>query len=75
VHSADGDTTDADIAGSTYPVGYAGMDTTENHSLVQATIMCLEKYASDTDRYRRLLPQVYANGLTVNAQLVRRSVA
>jgi len=46
-----------------------------NRALVEGKRVRLEKDASDTDRYGRLLRYVYVDGTLVNAELVRLGLA
>jgi micrococcal nuclease len=84
----DGDTIDVSIDGQIYRVRYIGMDTPErgmpffseateaNRQLVGGQTVILVKDVSETDRYNRLLRYVYlANGVFVNAELVRQGFA
>ena len=71
-------------------VRYIGIDTSEvgarrehygpeagdfNASLVQGQTVHLEKGVSEVDRFGRLLRFVYADGILVNAELVREGYA
>ena len=84
----DGDTIEVEINGLRYRVRYIGMDTPEESGECYATeatnqntawvlhrTVRLEKDVSETDRYGRLLRYVYADGLFVNAELVRQGFA
>ncbi len=83
----DGDTIEVSINGRPYSVRYIGVDTPEpnqpfgyesaqkNQALLSGKQISLEKDISDTDRYGRLLCYVYADGLFVNAELVRQGYA
>jgi endonuclease YncB( thermonuclease family) len=83
----DGDTIDVSISGSAYRVRYVGINTPErdevcfqeasdaNTALVLGQTVTLARDVSETDRYGRLLRYVYANGLNVNAELVRTGFA
>lgn len=84
----DGDTIEVTINGQSYRVRYIGMDTPEqgmayyresteaNRQFVEGQTVILVKDISETDRYGRLLRYVYlANGVFVNAELVRQGFA
>ncbi|MGD2178230.1 MAG: thermonuclease family protein [Anaerolineae bacterium] len=88
VEVVDGDTIRVRIAGEVHPLRYIGIDTPEldepmgaeccsaNERLVGDKTVYLEKDVSETDQYGRLLRYVYlANGVFVNAELVRRGYA
>lgn len=83
----DGDTIEVNIGGRLYDVRYIGVDTPEpnqpfgheaaekNAELLSGNRITLEKDVSETDRYGRLLRYVYADGIFVNAELVRQGYA
>jgi hypothetical protein len=88
VRVIDGDTIKVDIDGEIHSVRYIGIDTPEttkgknepggqeateaNRRLVAGKTVYLEKDKSDTDRYGRLLRNVFTeDGTFVNAELVR----
>ncbi|MBX3064312.1 MAG: thermonuclease family protein [Anaerolineae bacterium] len=91
VDVVDGDTIKVNLNGQVYSVRYIGMDTPEmtfgknepfaheayefNKSLVQGRQVLLVRDVSETDRYGRLLRYVYADGIFVNAELVRQGLA
>jgi len=55
---------------------YYGFEAAEkNREMVEGKLVELEKDVTDTDRYGRLLRYVYADGLFVNAELVREGFA
>ena len=66
-------------------VRYVGIDTPEvgedpeatdfNRSLVGGRVVYLQRDVSDEDRFKRLLRFVYADGILVNAELVREGYA
>ena len=82
----DGDTV---VLGSGERVRYIGVDTPEmeplepfgkqameaNRQLVEGKTVRLEKDASETDRYGRLLRYVWVDNTMVNLELVRRGLA
>lgn len=87
-HIVDGDTIDVTLDGQTVRVRYILINTPErgqpfadeataaNRALVEGQTVYLLKDVSETDRYDRLLRYVYlANGLFVNAELVRQGMA
>lgn len=58
------------------PVQCFGKEASDkNKELVSGKIVGLEKDVSETDRYDRLLRYVYADGIMVNAELVRLGYA
>ncbi len=83
----DGDTIEVNIGGRLYDVRYIGVDTPEsnqpfgyeaaikNQELVSGKRISLEKDVSETDKYGRLLRYVYADGVFVNAEMVRLGYA
>lgn len=87
VKVVDGDTIDVEIAGEVRRIRYIGMDTPErgdpyfkdatdaNKRLVLNRSVELEKDVSETDRFGRALRYVYADGLMINAELVKQGFA
>jgi endonuclease YncB( thermonuclease family) len=88
VEVVDGDTIKVSVDGEVHSLRYIGIDTPElgepmgaeccsaNEQLVGGETVYLEKDVSETDQYGRLLRYVYlANGVFVNAELVRRGYA
>jgi micrococcal nuclease len=83
----DGDTVWVRIDGESYKVRYIGMNTPEigdagadeatalNAELVSGKTVTLYKDTSETDKYGRLLRYVVADGMFVNAELVKQGVA
>jgi endonuclease YncB( thermonuclease family) len=83
----DGDTIDVVQNGVTYRVRYVGVNTPErdeicygeatgaNAALVAGRTVTLVRDQSETDRFGRLLRFVYADGVFVNAQLIREGWA
>ncbi|MCE2463204.1 MAG: thermonuclease family protein [Dehalococcoidia bacterium] len=57
------------------PQHYGPEATDSNNSLVAGRMVTLEKDVSDVDRFGRLLRFVYADGILVNAELVREGYA
>lgn len=58
-----------------FPEHYGPEATGFNNSLVAGRAVTLEKDVSDVDRFGRLLRFVYADGILVNAELVREGYA
>ena len=87
VSVVDGDTIRVSISGQVFTLRYIGMNTPErdqpyydeataqNAALVSGKTVFLEKDVSETDRYGRLLRYVHADGIFVNAELVRLGYA
>lgn len=83
----DGDTIEVKIYGAFYKIRYIGIDSPEmgepcfyeatsaNRDMVKGKVIRLEKDASETDKYGRLLRYVYVDDIMVNAELVRRGYA
>jgi endonuclease YncB( thermonuclease family) len=83
----DGDTIKAALNGEQVTIRYIGINTPEveepcyaeataaNKGLVSGQTVTLVTDVSDTDQYGRLLRYVYANGVFVNAELVRQGWA
>ena len=87
VRVIDGDTIEVDLGGRLYKIRYIGIDTPEigrpgadeatafNAQLVSGKTVYLEKDASETDRYGRLLRYVWTDEGMVNAILVTNGYA
>ncbi|UCE98277.1 MAG: thermonuclease family protein [Dehalococcoidia bacterium] len=83
----DGDTIEVSNDSENYTVRYIGIDAPEldeafgieamekNRELVEGKIIKLEKDVTETDQYGRLLGYIYAEGVFVNAELVRLGYA